>query len=221
MFNGFTDATIDFFIDLKFHNTTPFFHENHDRYVETVQSPFYAMIDALAPDMLLIDPLMETRPYKCLSRIHRDTRFSRDKSPYRDHLWFLFRRAAEPRDKSLFYYFEFGPDRLSWGMGIWGENRELMDLFRRRMAANPEGVLSLIMDMDLPSRKLYLGGSSFKRLEIPKNISDPLKPWYVAREMYIGRYDPPRAWVFSDRILKEVRRDFKTLSPLYCLLKGL
>ena len=30
MFNGFTDATIDFFIDLKFHNTTPFFHENHD-----------------------------------------------------------------------------------------------------------------------------------------------------------------------------------------------
>ena len=130
MFTGFTDETIQFFLDLKFHNNTPYFHEQHDRYVETVQTPFYEMITDLGEEMRKIDPMMEIRPYKCLSRIHRDTRFSRDKSPYRDHLWFLFRRAGEPREKSLFYYFEFGADRLSWGMGIWGENRELMDLFR-------------------------------------------------------------------------------------------
>ena len=147
MFTGFTDETIQFLLDLKFHNNSTYFHEQHDRYVETVQTPFYELINDLADDMRKIDPLMETRPYKCLSRIHRDTRFSRDKSPYRDHHWFLFRRAAEPRDKSLFYYFEFGPDRLGWGMGIWGENRELMDLFRKRMRANPDGTLAMIDDI--------------------------------------------------------------------------
>ena len=220
MFTGFTDDTVDFFMDLKFHNNTSFFHEQHDRYVETVQAPFYAMIDALGPDMLSVDPLMEIRPHKCLSRIHRDTRFTRDKSPYRDHLWFLFRRAAEPREKSLFYYFEFGPDRLSWGMGIWGENRELMDIFRRKMVSNPDGILSLIRDMDLPSRKLFLGGTFFKRLDIPPQIPDLLKPWYTGREIYVSRFDPPRPWAFSERILKEVRRDFKTLAPLYRLLRG-
>ena len=220
MFTGFTDDTVDFFMDLKFHNNTSFFHEQHDRYVETVQAPFYAMIDALGPDMLSVDPLMEIRPHKCLSRIHRDTRFTRDKSPYRDHLWFLFRRAAEPREKSLFYYFEFGPDRLSWGMGIWGENRELMDIFRRKMVSNPDGILSLIRDMDLPSRKLSLGGTFFKRLDIPPQIPDLLKPWYTGREIYVSRFDPPRPWAFSERILKEVRRDFKTLAPLYRLLRG-
>ena len=135
------------------------FHENHERYVETVQKPFYEMIDELAPEMRKIDPLMEIRPYKCLSRIHRDTRFSRDKSPYRDHHWFLFRRAGEPREQSLFYFFEFGPDRLAWGMGIWGENRNLMDLFRKRMRANPDGILALIEDMNLPARDLFIGGS--------------------------------------------------------------
>ena len=220
MFTGFTDDTVDFFMDLKFHNNTSFFHEQHNRYVETVQAPFYAMIDALGPDMLSVDPLMEIRPHKCLSRIHRDTRFTRDKSPYRDHLWFLFRRAAEPREKSLFYYFEFGPDRLSWGMGIWGENRELMDIFRRKMVSNPDGILSLIRDMDLPSRKLFLGGTFFKRLDIPPQIPDLLKPWYTGREIYVSRFDPPRPWAFSERILKEVRRDFKTLAPLYRLLRG-
>ena len=217
MFTGFTDDTVDFFMDLKFHNNTSFFHEQHDRYVETVQAPFYAMIDALGPDMLSVDPLMEIRPHKCLSRIHRDTRFTRDKSPYRDHLWFLFRRAGEPRDKSLLY---FGPDRLSWGMGIWGENRELMDFFRRKMVSNPDGILSLIRDMDLPSRKLSLGGTFFKRLDIPPQIPDLLKPWYTGREIYVSRFDPPRPWAFSERILKEVRLDFKTLAPLYRLLRG-
>ena len=127
MFTGFTDDTIQFFLDLKFHNYTEWFHQNHDRYAESVQKPFYAFIEDLSPLMKEADPLMEIRPYKCLSHIHRDTRFSRDKSPYRDHLWLLFRRAAEPRDKSLFFFMEFGPGRLDWGMGFWGENREAMD----------------------------------------------------------------------------------------------
>ena len=91
MFTGFTEDTIQFFLDLKFHNHTDYFHANHDRYIETVQSLFYEFIKDLGPYMMDIDPKMEVRPHKCLSRIHRDTRFSRDKSPYRDHLWILFR----------------------------------------------------------------------------------------------------------------------------------
>ncbi len=220
MFTGFTDETVEFFLDLRFHNNTPYFHEHHDRYVATVQMPFYEMIDALAPDMLKIDPRMEVRPYKCLSRIHRDTRFSRDKSPYRDHHWFLFRRAAEPRDKSLFYYFEFGPDRLSWGLGIWGENREMMDLFRKRMRANPDGTLALLDNMNLPEHRLGLGGTVFRKMPVPDEIPERLKRWYTSREMYIGKVAPVYRWAFSEKILTEVRRDFRALSPLYQMLRG-
>ena len=39
--------------------------------------------------------------------------------------------------------------------------------------------------------------------------------------MYIGRYEPSRKWAFSDRVLKEVRRDFNALAPLYQLLRGI
>jgi len=220
MFTGFTDETVQFFLDLKFHNNTSFFHANHDRYAETVQRPFYELIDDLAPEMLRIDPLMEIRPYKCLSRIHRDTRFSRDKSPYRDHHWLLFRRAAEPREKSLFYFFEFGPDRIDWGMGIWGENRELMDLFRKRMRANPEEILAVTDGLDLYQHDMFLGGTAYKRIEIPAEIPDRLRRWYASREMYIGKATPQWQWAFSERILKEVRQDFRTLAPLYQLLRG-
>ena len=220
MFNGFTDDTVQFLMDLKFHNSSEFFHSNHDRYLETVQKPFYEMIEELAPEMRSIDPLMETRPYKCLSRIHRDTRFSKDKSPYRDHHWFLFRRSAEPREKSLFFYFEFGPDRLDWGLGIWGENRELMDLFRKHMRAKPEEISIMLDHVKLREHDLFLGGSVFKRMEIPPEIPEHLRRWYTAKDMYIGKNHPDRRWAFSERVLKEVRNDFNTLAPLYQLLRG-
>ena len=95
-----------------------------------------------------------------------------------------------------------------------------MDLFRKRMRANPDGTLALIDDMDLPARKLFLGGTAFKRMEIPPEIPQRLRQWYAGREIYIGKYDPPYRWAFSERLLKEVRRDFITLAPLYRLLRG-
>ena len=220
MFTGFSEETIQFFLDLKFHNNTTFFHEQHDRYVSYVQQPFYEMIADLAPDMLKIDPQMETRPHKCLSRIHRDTRFTRDKSPYRDHLWYLFRHAGEPREKALFYYFELGPDRLGWGMGFWGENREALDLFRKRMRANPDGTLALLDDLDMGRRKLMLDGTVHRKMDVPPEIPERLKRWYLAKEFYIGKMMPDYRTVYSDKILKEVRKDFITLGPLYRLLRG-
>ena len=118
------------------------------------------------------------------------------------------------------YYFEFGPDRLSWGMGVWGENRELFDLFRRRMRANPDGTLALLDDMNLGKRHLVLGGSSYKRMEIPPEIPDRLRMWYSVREMYICKYEPDFQSAFSDRVLKDVRKDFIAMAPMYRLLRG-
>ena len=221
MFSGFTDETVQFFLDLKFHNSADYFHANHDRYVEAVQTPFYELIEALAPTMLSIDEGMEVRPHQCISRIHRDTRFSRDKSPYRDHLWFLFRRAAEPREKSLFYFFEFGPGRLDWGLGIWGENRELLDQFRRKLQANPDGMLARLDDMNLDFHRMFLGGSAFKRLPVPDNIPPRLKPWYCAKEMYIGKLIQDESIAYRSELVQELRADFLAVSPLYKILRGI
>ena len=221
MFTGFTDETVQFFLDLRFHNYTEYFHEHHARYVSDVQQPFYQLIEELSGAAKEIDPHMEIRPHKCLSRIHRDTRFSRDKSPYRDHLWFLFRREGEPREQSVFLFGEFGPDRLDWGMGIWGENKELMEQFRKKLAANPEGNLTLIDSMSLPARHLGLGGTWYKRMEVPPQIPPRLERWYRARELYVGKVMPEYGWAFSDRVAKEMQKDFLAMAPLYRLFRGI
>ena len=108
MFTGFPEATIQFFLDIRFHNSIDYFEENRTRYERDVKAPFEAFIQELAPAMLSIDPQMELRPYRCMARLRRDVRFTKDKSPFRDHLWVLFRHAGEPREGSVMYGFELG-----------------------------------------------------------------------------------------------------------------
>lgn len=94
MFQGFTEQTFEFFMAIRFNNNREFFLENHDWYQSSVRTPCLDLAAALGESVNALDPELETRPTKVLSRINRDVRFSNDKSPYRDYLWLAFRRPA-------------------------------------------------------------------------------------------------------------------------------
>ena len=220
MFTGFPEETLQFFLDIRFHNDKAYFAEHKPRYERDVKAVFHAFIEALAPTMQKIDPLMEIRPYKCLARIHRDTRFSKDKSPFRDHLWMCFRRAAEPREGSVNFFFELGPTTLGWGMGTWGENRPMMDALRRHITANPAQVEKTLRAAKLAANDFGFFGSTWKRIAIPENVPECLHPWYAGREIYVGKQHPDMGQIGSAAILDTVRADFEALAPLYHLLRG-
>ena len=220
MFTGFPEETLQFFLDIRFHNDKTYFEANRARYEKDVKAVFYAFIEEMAPEMQKIDPLMEIRPYKCLARIHRDTRFSKDKSPFRDHLWLCFRRAAEPREGSVNFFFELGPTTLGWGLGTWGENRPMMEAFRRRIAAEPAKVGKIIESSRLTENDLTVYNQTWKRMEVPPGVPLGLKGWYCSREIYVGKGHPDMAKIGSREILDTVLADFKALAPLYHLLRG-
>lgn len=221
MFTGFTEETLRFFLDLRFHNNTSYFHENHDRYIETVQKPFYAFIEDMAPVLRDIDPRMELRPHKCLSHIHRDTRFSKDKSPYRDHLWIAFRRAAESKDGSVNFFFEFGPDTIGWGMGTWGENKPVNEMLRRQMVARPKEIAAIIDGVHMADRDMVVMGNRYKRMDVPLMVPPSLRFWYTMRDVYVCRQHIDFTWAFSRRVFDEARKDFEAQAPLYRLLRGI
>ena len=221
MFQGFKEETIQFFLDLRFHNSSDFFHAEHDRYVRDVQTPFYEFIGDMVPMLQQIDPEMEARPNKLLSRIHRDTRFSRDKSPYRDHLWIWFHRAAEPREDSVGFWFELGPDRLDWGMGVWDMSKDMQERFRRRIAADPRRVAGIITSCALESHQLMPWNDTYKRLAVPANVPESLYAWYKARSIGISRAGTQLRWIYDRSLLGRVAADYQMMAPIYKLLKGM
>ena len=218
MFQGFGKEMIPFFLDLRFHNDKSFMDANRERYLRDVRQPFYDFIGAMGPGMQKIAEDMEVRPAKCLSRINRDTRFSKDKSPYRDHLWVAFRQSGRPNDGTPFYWFEVSPEHVSWGVGIWGESRDAMDAMRRRMIAHPDDFLRMLPV--LKKRGFALAGPEWKKMKPPEALPEVLVPWYLKRSVYAERQGAQLSWIHSPDIVSRVMEDYTALNPLYWIFRG-
>lgn len=219
MFEGFNGDLLSFYAEIRFNNNKAFMDAHRQEYYRKVRDPFYAFIEALAPVMLAIDGDMEVRAHKCLSRINRDTRYSRDKSPYRDHHWVAFRQAAIPKDGMPFYWFEIRLEQVSWGLGVWGENRNLFDALRRRMEAQPEEMLRLLQLSN--DHGFAADGSRWKKLRPPNGLPAALVPVYCARSLYFEKQNIDPAWIFEPSIADRVAADFRALAPVWRLLRGL
>lgn len=219
VFQGFGAGVIPFFLDLRFHNDRSFMEANRERYYREVRQPFYDFIGAMGPRMQSqISEDLEVRPQKCLSRINRDTRFSKDKSPYRDHLWVAFRQQGMANEGTPFFWFELRPEGVDWGVGIWGESRVIMDAMRRRMLAHPQDFERMLPL--LKKRGFTLDGGEWKKMHVPPELPPALRPWYLKKQVYASRQGAELQWVFSPDIVDRVMKDFVALAPLYWMFRG-
>ena len=219
MFQGFPEETIRFFLDIRFHNEVPWFHAHRQEYEDFIRKPFAAFIDDMAPTMLSIAEDIDVRPNRCLARINRDIRFTRDKSPYRDHMWLLFRRAGEERKHSVMYWFELSPQEMVWGLGFWDANRPATDALRRRMAAKPREVQRVLKQCGLPGEPFNMRVSQYRNVKPPPNIPPALSALYPMREFYVDRRDVPLSACYTPELTRMVKEDFLRLKPLYLLLR--
>lgn len=81
-----TNTTLSFLRDLKKHNTRDWFDANRKRY-QAAREEFLALVDEVIGGISSLDPrVLEFQPEDCVFRINRDTRFSKDKTPYKTHL---------------------------------------------------------------------------------------------------------------------------------------
>ena len=86
-----------FLKDLKKNNDRAWFEENRDRYERDVKEPLRQFILDFAKPLGRISPHFRADPRRSMFRIHRDVRFSRDKSPYKTNaaLHFRHERSAD------------------------------------------------------------------------------------------------------------------------------
>lgn len=219
MFPGFPEETVRFFLDLRFHNETSWFHAHREAYETYVRKPFSEFIEAMTPTVMRIANDMETRPNKCLARINRDIRFTRDKSPYRDHMWMLFRRSGEEREHAVMYWFELSPEVVEWGVGFWGYNRPAMDALRERMMKKPAEVRRVLRQCGIPDETLHIYGDRYKSMKPPAGMSADLAMLYPCKEIYVKRIGVPLGESYRPEIIDRVSEDFLRLKPLYLLLR--
>lgn len=114
-----TNKTLKFLNELKANNERDWFKANKKRYDE-VREEFESFIAELLPRIAKFDPpIAQLEPKKCIFRIYRDTRFSKDKSPYKTNLGaHLVAHHDKPHDRAG-YYIHLEPGNSFLGGGAY------------------------------------------------------------------------------------------------------
>jgi uncharacterized protein (TIGR02453 family) len=128
MSDGFAEMiprALEFFDRLKADNTRDFYEKHKDFYRDEIRKPAGLMADLFAEDLAR----HTARPHGSkVFRIHRDVRFSRDKTPYNTHLHLLWSRPGDAVAPA--WFFGAAPDYLTFGMGVMGLEKDALTRFR-------------------------------------------------------------------------------------------
>ena len=118
----FTPRTLAFLVELAANNDREWFLANKSRYLADARDPALAFIADFARPLRRISPHFRADPRVSggsLFRIYRDTRFSRDKSPYKTHIGIQFRHEAGRDAHAPGFYLHIEPGNCFAGAGVW------------------------------------------------------------------------------------------------------
>ena len=217
-FDGFKPEAYMFLTELAFNNNRMWMDENRKRYREYVQQPMQQLAEILLPTALEIDPEFNPRLGCIVPRINRDTRYSKNKLPYRDHMWIAYRRTGQSLGESLCIYFEISPMGYSYGTGMYTTNLPMMKALRARAAADPEGFRQIVTDPALD--RYEPSGEPYKRDVVP-GAPDDLKPFLNRRSLSFCYDNATLAPTMSAGIVEEVRNAMLELDPVYRYIVGM
>jgi uncharacterized protein (TIGR02453 family) len=137
----FSPALFRFLRELKANNDRDWFAANKTRYEQDVRNPALDFVESVAPHLERISPhfVADARPSGgSLFRIHRDTRFSKDKSPYKTYTGIHFRHELARDAHAPGFYLHLEPDAVFVGAGIWHPDGPTLTRIRDVIVADPD-----------------------------------------------------------------------------------
>lgn len=138
-FSGFPKDTTKFLRDLKKNNNRDWFNENKPRYESSVLAPALELIAALEKPLDKVAPLLTVKAKRVggsLMRIYKDTRFSKDKTPYKTNVGIQFRHQAGKDVHAPGIYFHIEPGECFLGAGIWRPASDALRMIRNYIVEN-------------------------------------------------------------------------------------
>src|SRR5579863_8812753 len=132
-FPGFPGEALQFFRGLARNNNREWFLPRKPLFEEKVKRPMWELVEALNASMKEFAPEYATDPAKAIYRFYRDTRFSKDKSPYKDHIAASFSRRGLSRHEGGGYYFAVSHKEVAVGGGVYMPLPETLVAIRRQI----------------------------------------------------------------------------------------
>ncbi len=217
----FTAESLRFLRGLARNNRKPWFEAHRADYERTVKVPMAELIGEMDLRLARIAPEMTGDPKRSAFRIHRDVRFSRDKSPYKTHAacWFFHAGASskvgrEADGGGAGFYFHLQPGASLVAAGCWMPPRPALQRFRAAIAADPAGWERVVL---APALRRRTGGLSEEAMlaRVPRgyDCDHPAGRWLRFQSFTVSRALTD-AQATSARLTATLADDFARMLPL-------
>ena len=217
MLKDFPKRTLVFLNKLSKNNNREWFEANRDVYNSVFLEPCVRFVVEMGDKLQDVDPEIVAIPKidKSIFRLHRDVRFSKDKTPYKTNAGLYFWNGKMKKMDASGFYFHLEPKLFGVGLGIYMFHPHLLKKYRD-VVSNPSSAKELHKIVrDLEKKHYSIGGKKYKKT--PKGY-DPntIYPGYL---LYEGIY----AWYESDDFKKidggkavaVIFKIFKDMLPLH------
>ena len=211
----FTAQTFKFQHSLARNNNREWFQAHKDDYEKVLRGPFLQLIADLQPALMEVSEHFRADPKPVggsLFRIHRDTRFSNDKTPYKAWAGARFFHARSKQVEAPSYYLHIQPGHCFVGAGLWHPQPETQRKIRQFIFDNP-GNWKAAVHAPAFRKKFSIEGETLTRpprgFPADHELIDDLKRKDFVATMRLGDET-----VLGPRLRKTVGDQFKSLAPL-------
>lgn len=214
----FSAKTLDFLFENRIKDSKLWFDEHRKDYDKLVYAPLHDLVEALAPHMLKLDNklVVEAKVSRTISRIRRDTRFTHDKSIYRDNMWIVFKRSKDSGREIPSFYFDISSSGFEYGCGFYYASTGYMDMMRSLILSGDKKFKAA--EKAFRSQKIYvMDGDSYKRNRYPDEPVN-LQQWLNKKGVSFNAHSKDFDLLFSDKLADKLIEDFKLLKPIYQFL---
>lgn len=213
-----TEKTLDFLVENRFRDSREWYAAHKDQYVAFVLEPLKELVRDLTPTIQKMDSNLVAEPKvdRCISRIYRDTRFSKDKSLYRSNMWCVFGRDKKEYPNFPGIVFEFSPDGFFYGCGYYEAPKTAMDAIRNLILKNDPAFVKAKRAYDKQTL-FQMEGALYKRKKFP-DAPDALSPWLERKNYAFMHREQNLDLLFSDQLSETLAAGFLQVKPMYDFL---
>lgn len=206
----FTEDTFRFFRELKRNNDREWFAAHKGRYEDHVKVPALHLIEDFAAGLSELSPHFKATP-RSLFRIHRDVRFSKDKSPYKTAAGIHFRHERARDAHAPGFYLHVAPGEVFLGTGIWHPASPALRAIRQRIVDAPDAWLEASRNEAFLDT-FELSGDSLKRAPRDFDVDHPLIE-DLKRKDFIGVRTVPESFATRSDLPAALASSFATAEP--------
>jgi len=216
MFNGFPEEGLNFLFALEQNNNRTWFTDNRTIYKDYVEAPAKKFLD----EMINRLPEITKTPIKGkIFRIHRDIRFSKDKTPYNPHVRMLFSCANSRKHdcgSEPSFYFSLSPQKITIGAGSYQFPKETLESYRYKINAEYTGSeLENLLNSFVEKPNFTIAPPELKRIPTGFTKDHPREHLLRKKGLVVWYEYKDLKTISTPKIADEIFNKFKDMQPLY------